>query len=599
MPTIGTRKSTSMGRGYANDPLHGLAKAFVEAATNIRKESTIDLFTEGQKAMTYDTANDALKEFFVNESFDPTEVGNDPEKIQEQVDTMDALYANDRDGILEHTAVGAYNPVIGLTFPLHKNILMNNVFDKAIPKFVANSPKFTFTMENRILRDTEGNEIDIFKDQNKIYGAIENSVPFVEVVLALPESQQSNILVKLGASELDDSLSIETFISGVVASSYVKSGDSYVTYEDGKVVTKVAEADGMQPVVFKVNKKFTPAYGEFDRQLMDTVSITVKTDAAGTTQVITSLLTGFMKKNRFMIQATDMTKITHVVLNARIDASSAMVRTCSYRWEAVTTIEEIPDAKPINVTISPEEIKDISALYNVNQLTKIMSGIKTILGNWKDDKIRNSLDESFKTMPATNKLARNFDFEPRDGYALDYVEWRHKTFMDMLDSFVSNLFHVLNDPNMTVTVVGRDDLIRKITPTEYTYQTPSSIGPVELDFVKTVVTSDKRVYQFISSDKLRNTNNLIVILCPRNTERVVYRIYDYQMFLSNEIRNSTNYALPAVHAFDRWKFVEYQPVQGRVKILNPMGRTDTPLEVADPIGNPEYKNDWDVDYTNV
>ena len=85
--------------------------------------------------------------------------------------------------------------------------------------------------------------------------------------------------------------------------------------------------------------------------------------------------------------------------------------------------------------------------------------------------------------------------------------------------------------------------------------------------------------------KLRGTTNFILILCPRNSERIIYRIYDYQMYVSNEIRNVDNYALPAVHAFERWKFVEYQPVQGRVKILHPMGLTniqanDDPVQVG-------------------
>ena len=43
------------------------------------------------------------------------------------------------------------------------------------------------------------------------------------------------------------------------------------------------------------------------------------------------------------------------------------------------------------------------------------------------------------------------------------------------------------------------------------------------------------------------------------------------MYISNEIRNFDNPALPAIHAFERWKFVEYQPIQGRLKILNPLG----------------------------
>jgi hypothetical protein len=78
-------------------------------------------------------------------------------------------------------------------------------------------------------------------------------------------------------------------------------------------------------------------------------------------------------------------------------------------------------------------------------------------------------------------------------------------------------------------------------------------------------------------------NNLIVILNPRNTERIIYRIYDYQTYVSNEIRNAELYTLPAIHAFERWKFVEYQPVQGRIQIKNPSGLVDHEPNL-DPIG---------------
>ena len=43
------------------------------------------------------------------------------------------------------------------------------------------------------------------------------------------------------------------------------------------------------------------------------------------------------------------------------------------------------------------------------------------------------------------------------------------------------------------------------------------------------------------------------------------------MYVSNEIRNSKNPALPAIHAFERFKFVDYQGVQSRVTILNRSG----------------------------
>ena len=68
-----------------------------------------------------------------------------------------------------------------------------------------------------------------------------------------------------------------------------------------------------------------------------------------------------------------------------------------------------------------------------------------------------------------------------------------------------------------------------------------------------------------------NTNELMILINPHNSERIIYRIYDYQLYVSNEIRNIANPALPAIHAFERYKLVEYQPVQSRVQILNPSG----------------------------
>lgn len=143
--------------------------------------------------------------------------------------------------------------------------------------------------------------------------------------------------------------------------------------------------------------------------------------------------------------------------------------------------------------------------------------------------------------------------------------------MEYFDSFVQKMLYVLNDPNMSVSVFGNPDLIRRITPTEYTYQAPASIGAVDIDFTKTVVTSDKRVYQFVGSDKLRGNQELIVTLCPKNSDRIIYIIYDYQMYMSNEIRNSGNFALPNLCCFERWLFDSYQPVQGRITIANPSG----------------------------
>ena len=75
-----------------------------------------------------------------------------------------------------------------------------------------------------------------------------------------------------------------------------------------------------------------------------------------------------------------------------------MLETCQVKWKVDTDLVEIPTAIPINTTISPEEIKDLAALYNVNQLTKLMGMFKTAMSNYKDDHIKKELDNSYKRM---------------------------------------------------------------------------------------------------------------------------------------------------------------------------------------------------------
>ena len=593
MPIVGNRKSTaSMGNGYSYDGIYGFAESFKECAKDILNEG-VDLFMEPHKALQLHSTRNALKNFFVENSYDPdefakTDAAHAAMLMENAQAEAEELFENDMQGIREHTNLSGMNPVIGMTFPLHKNILMNNVFDKgAIPKFVAREPKFTISMENRILVTPTGEEIDMYKEQYKMRDAIDSTAPFVEVELKLPELEgNTDVLAAIGATD-EDNLSIDTHISAVkVAGVYLEAGD--INPETNLPVEAAGEYSFWMPV----RLRFTPSYGEIDRIIAEEVQLKAK-DATDPTKTVVhkDVITGYMRNNKFMLSASTGF-VTDVKLNARLDTSSAMVKTCSVRWKVRTDIVEIPSAVPINTTVSPEEVKDLGALYNVNQLSKILSLMKTAMGEYKDGTIKKELDISFQNMPAENKFATTFDFAPRQGYALDHVEWRYKTFMDYLDGVATGLFQVLNDPNMTISVFGSPELIRKLTPTEYTYQTPSNIGPVELDFVKTVVTSDKRVYQFIGSDKLRGNSNLIIVLCPRNTDRIIYRIYDYQMYVSNEIRNMTNYALPAIHAFERWKFVEYQPVQGRIQILNPTGFTEIAPN-TDPIGG-TYMSDFNL-----
>ena len=387
---------------------------------------------------------------------------------------------------------------------------------------------------------------------------------------------------------MDDNLSIESNISAVLVQSYLTKGEVSVD-ATGKNPTPMA-ADGLGYKWHTIPPKyFVPAYGEYDRQIMAPFALTVMKSATET-ELISGMFMGYTLKNRFNIQC-DNAKVKAIKLTTRIDTSTAMLRTCNVDWKITTDIVEIPNAIPINTPISPEEVKDLAALYNVNQLSKIMSMFKLILSNYKDEKIRRFLDKSFINLPDANKFVGAFNMDPKKGYFSDPVDWRRVMFMDQFQTFVRPMIQVLNDPNVTISVIGRADLIDKLTPTDnIAYQSQDSAAGIQMDFRlsdcvsrKTVVTPQRYVYQFMSADKMRDNNNLIVLLNPRNTDRCIYRLYDYQFFCSNEIRNAANWALPAIHAFERFKCTEYQPVQGRYRILNPTGLTEY-YENEDPIG---------------
>lgn len=580
MATIGERKPKLIASGYESHPMYEYASQVSELMKNIKLESMVDGFRDATELVMNESANATMKDFFVNDSCYRESMTE--REYEDHIITMEEQYENDREGILEHVGVAEMNPVVGMTFPMHKNILMNMVFDKgAIPKIVAVQPKFTFTMETRILIDTEGNEIDMFLEQDKMTPAIDKTAALTEFDMTLPVTEDQEIVhTYLGGLAGADHLSIETVVCAVLVKDvYYEVGDILPDETTGYVMTDgtgvIAEEAGTHDTWYEVDMRFVPGYQTYERTFMHPVRIQYKSNANGKVEVVELLdtLSGAMEKDRLIIQSL-RGKITDVRVRSKLDTSNARQTTCSVSWKAKTDIVEIPEAIPLNTTINPESVKDISVMYNVNQVTKIMSLFKTALGNYKDDKIKQFLDNSYRRLDRRSKHYSEYNFAPRAGYNGDHIDWRRSNFMEHFDRHITKLSQALNDPNMAVSVFGNPDIISRLTPVDYTWQTPSQIGPMELDYQKTVCTSHKRVYQFVSSDKMRNTDELIVVLCPRGTERITYRIYDYQMYISNEIRNANNPALPAIHTFERWKMVEYQPVQGRIQILNPSGLTE-------------------------
>lgn len=575
-----TTKTKVLGAGYENDSIKEFASAFNRTVEGIVSESGFDYYEETGKALRNTQVQSALKKFFVEGSYDKD--GMTASEIATHVEEQTALFENDLKVMRESCNGASFNALVGMSLPMHKNILMNMAWDKGgIPKATAESEKIVRTMEVRKLVKPDGTEIDMFTQQSEMTAAMRSVNPVVEVTLQCGETGSTEIVSQfLNGSEVVDHIDIQAHISAVLIKDvYYEVGDILPDakgfFPTNGVGTKATTAE-KHDTWFRINLKFGPGYGDIKRQLQRPVKIEVKKntgiDPAPVVKyvVIDDVITGNLQKDRFMIGSLKQ-KISAVKVACKLDASNRTINTCSVTWGELTDIVEIGTDEGISATISPEEIKDISVLYNVNQLTKIMSLMKTSIGNRRDDEIKNYMKDSYDRLMDNQKFGGVFDYAPREGYLDTHIDWRQKTFWDYFDTYVTHMLRVLNDPNMTIAVFGEPDIVRKITPKTYSYQAPANIGPVELDYSKTVVTSDKRVYSFIGSDKLRDDYELVVTLCPRNTNRITYIIYDYQFYISNEIRNNANPALPQITVFDRYLVDEYQPVQGRIKIDNPIG----------------------------
>lgn len=606
MPTV--ERATVLGAGYETDPIREYAESFSRTVSNIMSEATVDYYKDFASAITMPSVKENLRQFFVEGTYDKEDPQfQSPVAVDNHIEEMNTLFENDVKGLIsESCAINTFNPLVGMALPMHKNIMMNMVWDKGgIPKKTAPAEKFTRTMETRILKTPTGQKIDMWLEQNKmtkamrsvnpwkthrfVVGATDQTATNIEAVSPMEKAMSYDFIKLLNGKQHVDHIDVETYISAVLIKDCVFEADDVLPDENGfipdnggqTVREKAGKGDTEEVAAethdlwVKVRMKFTPGYGEIKRQLMKPVGIGCKQkDASGTvTEVIISdVITANIQEDSMMIASMNGA-IKGVEVSTKLDASTRTIDTCTVSWEEKTDMVEIGTDEGISATVSPEEIKDTSVLYNINQVTKVMSLMKTAVANRKNDEIHEQMNESYSRLPESQRFFGIFDYAPREGYMLDQIEWRQRTFWDYFDTQITQMLRVLNDPNMTVSVFGEPDIVRRITPKTYTYSAPGNIGPVELDFSKTVVTSDKRVYSFVGSDDMRTAEDpeFIITLNPRNTMRIVYVIYDYQFYISNEIRNNNNPALPNILVFERWKFDEYQPIQGRIRIVNPSG----------------------------
>lgn len=520
-------------------------------------------------------ADETLKNWFVEESCD--EANMDFDAIEEHKMHMSEIYKNNKEEyqrLNETTTISNLNPTIGFNMAMHKNLLMNSVYKQAVPNAVAVSPKWTETFHREYLVTPKGERLDIALDQEKLTDAMNSTVPSVDLELKLPELNTTDIMAALRGSKIDK-LSISTYISKVkveVDPAYKAAHPELVT--SGVIKNEDLGGGAKDYIAIDTKIDFVPAayVQDFDRALTSQLDLTgiAKPGAKGAIDILNGNFKSTGDQKIWLTSACGLVKA--VVLSTKIDGSQGTIETCSTDWTTEDRIFEIPEGVALNTVITPDTIKDINALYNRNHLSMVMAQTQKILENYKDDTIKKYLDESYNILPNGRfKIFGSFDMQPRKDYAHDVVEYRKNSFMDMFESYATKMIEALRDPDVNISVIGRTDIVRRLTPTDYVYQSPSSIGPVKLEFSKNVYSSNNRYYSFLSSMKVRN-DDLIMILRPnQGNSRKTYTLNEYCFYLGSEIRNQQNLAMPAVHTYERFLMTDYQPVQGRIKIVNPTG----------------------------
>ena len=320
---VGTRqKSNTIGNAasYRHDPLYPYAKAFVETCQNIFTNETVDLFAEPSRAIRSNAVKEALRENFCNNFVDDANVTKTPDQIEEMHEDVDAMFENDLSAITEHAYMSDFMPMVGMALPIHKLILMNNVFSQGdgIQTVTAVQPGFTVSLERRILVTPTGEEIDMFLEQNRIADAIDATAPIKDFEVELPQKEgDTDFIAELGGNPRSD-LSIATHVSGIyVEGVYIAEGQPLPDENDwysnkGKPAT--AEEAGTYNVYFPVNLGFTPLYGkpgQADRGLNQPITLKYVKNASGDVEVLKDTLFGTLNNG----------KISLVSLNGNVTSS--------------------------------------------------------------------------------------------------------------------------------------------------------------------------------------------------------------------------------------------------------------------------------------
>lgn len=557
-----------------------LAESFINIDESLNANFNVSIAKDGVRVFQDPAVKAFVKQMFVEDAYDPLNFDGDENAINEHIEFLEKKFDNNIIAMFDTFAESAgtnnslgltnLNAIIGLSLPISKDILMNNMFVNTLPSMVAESKVINKQFEIRRLIDpTSGKAIDLYRQQNEIFDLLYKSNPFKTYNIRPGQSIDIVKALSLGQNENIDNVKVHK----VTVSIDLEEGD---VLPDGSVVdSKKTEDVVINLGGLQLNQSYT------DPTLHYEIPFNNRTVGA------------FVLTRRYntlsLFALNDKIKSVDVILVK--DNSSLSTTPPRVEWEIKNEQISIDNQVYVATTYTPQTVYDHKTLHNVDLLGTIVETTRTVLEDYKDAYLIESLNSDYERIHPSQKVNMEVDFAARDGYHDSIQSWIDDIFPFSLNDMIDDLFRIINDPNAEVLIYGKPSLISKVMPKNENGRISnfrSSNGSNQnIEFAKSTYSMQNRKVSYISSQKLQtkkngaDNNEFMVILNPTN-ERTMYKLVEYQTYLGGEIKPAASAHLPTITAFDRFELIKFEGIQGRIRVLNQKGlrsdQTDANLD---------------------
>ena len=470
---------------------------------------------------------------------------------ENHIDALELLIENSAEQLLSEAFSSNLTPLVGLTFPLLKINWLKNIYKDIIPTVTSDSPVFNLTIEKKWARyqDAEGQWHkkylpDAYIEDPNFSLEDFSRVRILEgVELALGTQHQ---LVVAPGNPNEDRISTDMHITDikfmdgeVISNLYIQPNSATGTFTHPRIV------DGIKLGYIQGQMDFET--GTFSFGYVPTADAVAKTGE---------------------VVVFDPAAIT-VKVYARLSAENHF-RTPETGWEPQHKQFRISDGMHLATGITKETQFDQAKLYNTDAMAMIVETMQDAIGQEKDSAIKRKLSASAERIRNDKDAFITSTFDCKVPSQLNSVlpsEWIEKELKVGINKLSLRLNEFLREEDIVCVIMGRPEEVNLLsTDTTMIQGDAKEIGGCKRGY-KFGLYNNMRNFLVVSSEKA-DAGRLQLFIFPTCDDKMTYKLFNYQFFITNEYRQSSNMRLPSVAVSDRYLIDEFTPIQGELVINN-------------------------------